>query len=115
IATESSPGVATRKQVDPTYTAPIIRPSSDFLESLANHTSANLPKYAVPLFLRVGRTMESTGTLKQQKVALRNEGADLDLMAKKEIDDLWYWLRNGKYVEFKKGDWEEMKGGKVRL
>lgn len=115
IAAEGSPETATQKQADPTYKTPIIRPSSDVLKSLADHASANLPKYAVPLFLRVTRTMESTGTLKQQKVALRNEGADLDLMAEKKIDDLWYWFKDGKYVEFRKGDWEEMKGGRVRL
>ncbi|KAI5303959.1 hypothetical protein KEM56_007011 [Ascosphaera pollenicola] len=115
IAAEGSPETATQKEADSTYKTPIMRPSSDVLKSLAAHASANLPKYAVPLFLRVTRTMEPTGTLKQQKVALRNEGADLDLMAEKKIDDLWYWLRDGKYVEFRKGDWEEMKGGRVRL
>ncbi|KAI5285896.1 hypothetical protein KEM52_002228, partial [Ascosphaera acerosa] len=115
IALEESAETAAHRQADPEYRVPVLRPSQEMLASLAAHASANLPKYAVPLFLRVGRTRESTGTLKQQKVAIRNEGVDLDLMEERKVDDLWFWLRGGKYVEFRKADWADMKGGRVRL
>lgn len=46
------------------------------LVALAEHARKTLPKYSIPLFLRIVPTMEQTGTAKQLKVALRNEGID---------------------------------------
>ncbi|XP_076811650.1 long-chain fatty acid transport protein 2-like [Clavelina lepadiformis] len=37
-----------------------------------------LPKYAVPIFLRITKYLEVTGTSKQIKVKLKSEGIDLD-------------------------------------
>lgn len=42
------------------------------LANLYAYSSANLPKYAVPLFIRFVPNMELTGTFKQQKTAFRN-------------------------------------------
>lgn len=87
-------------------------PSPAVLESLATYVQANLPKYAVPLFLRVTAHMQSTGNNKQQKHILRKEGVDPALVSK---DDRLYWLRNGKYVPFGETDWITLNGGQVRL
>ncbi|PGH01073.1 hypothetical protein AJ79_08043 [Helicocarpus griseus UAMH5409] len=94
---------------------PILEPSSVTLNSLAEMASANLPKYAVPLFLRVTREMQSTGNNKQQKHVLRAEGVDLEVLAGKGVDDRLYWFREGRYVPFGKKEWEALKGGQVKL
>ena len=44
--------------------------------TLLAHVKAELPAYAVPLFLRVKMAMETTGTFKYQKSGLKNEGFD---------------------------------------
>jgi acyl-CoA synthetase (AMP-forming)/AMP-acid ligase II len=87
-------------------------PSPAVLQSLAAHVQANLPKYAVPLFLRVTAQMQYTGNNKQQKHILRKEGVDPALVSK---DDRMYWLRNGKYVPFGEMEWITLNGGQVRL
>ncbi|KKZ64098.1 hypothetical protein EMCG_01595 [[Emmonsia] crescens] len=94
---------------------PILEPSPAVLNSLADLASENLPKYAVPLFLRVTREMQSTGNNKQQKHVLRMEGVDVDLLNGKGVDDRLYWFRGGKYEPFGKKEWEELKGGRVKL
>lgn len=80
------------------------------LAQIAMAARKGLPKYAVPLFIRFVARMESTGTQKQQKVALRNEGID----PAKHGDPI-YWLQGGKYVRFTEKDWSNLKDGKVRL
>jgi len=39
-----------------------------------------LPGFAVPLFLRLTRALEYTGTLKMQKGELKREGVDPDMV-----------------------------------
>lgn len=46
------------------------------LDSLARHVTGELPAYAVPLFLRLQPELEITGTFKQKKSTLRDEGFD---------------------------------------
>ncbi|KAK2798489.1 hypothetical protein FQN51_007643 [Onygenales sp. PD_10] len=94
---------------------PILEPNPATLKSLAELASANLPKYAVPIFLRVTREMQSTGNNKQQKHVLRTEGVDVDVLAGKGVDDRLYWFREGQYVPFGQREWEELKGGRVKL
>jgi acyl-CoA synthetase (AMP-forming)/AMP-acid ligase II len=86
-------------------------PSPKVLQSLAEHTTRALPRFAVPLFMRITRNMERTGTNKQQKHVLRPQGVD---PAKKGEDEL-YWLRDGTYVRFGEKEWRELSGGKVKL
>ncbi|GAA5910497.1 hypothetical protein JCM5296_003678, partial [Sporobolomyces johnsonii] len=56
--------------------------------------------------------LESTGTEKQLKVALRNEGVDPAVVH----DEVW-WLdpETKQYVRFGEDDWRALKAGKVRL
>jgi acyl-CoA synthetase (AMP-forming)/AMP-acid ligase II len=86
-------------------------PSDRLLSSLADHAQKSLPKYAVPLFLRLIKNMQVTGTNKQQKHIVRAQGVD----PAKTGDDRLFWLRGGTYVEFSPKDWEELNGGRVRL
>ncbi|KAK5220097.1 hypothetical protein LTR72_007628 [Exophiala xenobiotica] len=87
------------------------------LAGLAEHAISVLPRYAVPLFLRVVPQLEYTGTMKLQKGRLRAEGVDLDKIRASSPDDHMYWLPPGgnRYVEYTHKEWEELKGGKVRL
>ena len=81
------------------------------LRDVAQHTSSRLPKYAVPLFLRVTKEMSVTGTNKQQKTLLRKEGVDPARMGGDQI----YWLRDGTYVRFDPPEWESVQAGRVKL
>lgn len=79
--------------------------------SLAQHLKAVLPRYAVPLFLRVTDSMRLTGNMKHQKHEMREEGVDPEKCQKEKI----LWFKNGDYVEFTKDDWEGLKAGQVKL
>ena len=89
------------------------------LRSVAEHVQARLPRYAVPIFLRVTREMQATGNNKQQKSGLRGEGVDPGKVAgRKSVGggrDRLFWLRGGTYVEFGVREWEEVRGGRVKL
>ena len=52
-----------------------IKVGLDF-SSLATHLLANLPRYAVPIFLRIVPELQYTGTMKLQKGKMRAEGVD---------------------------------------
>ncbi|KAI1463244.1 acetyl-CoA synthetase-like protein [Daldinia caldariorum] len=88
-------------------------PDDALLRSLAEHARNKLPKYAVPLFLRIGKglTAAVTGTNKQQKHGLREQGVNPALVG----DDELFWLQDGTYVKFRKSDWERLNAGQVKL
>lgn len=46
-------------------------------KALYEHLSRALPVYAIPVFLRIQKTMETTSTFKYQKSKLKEEGFDL--------------------------------------
>lgn len=83
------------------------------LHELATHAGDRLPRYAIPLFLRVMREMQVTGTNKQQKHLLRAEG--VDPIKAREAGDILFWLRGGTYVEFEDEDWQKLKLGRIQL
>lgn len=64
------------------------------LKHIADHVSRDLPRYALPLFLRFldGTAMQTTGTNKQQKHNFRDEGVDPE----KTGTDSVYWLKDGR-------------------
>ncbi|BGP41961.1 hypothetical protein JCM10449v2_005958 [Rhodotorula kratochvilovae] len=80
--------------------------------ALSAHVQRTLPRYAQPLFVRLVPAMESTGTGKQLKVQLRNEGVDPAVVR----DEVW-WLKpgGGGYVPFRREDWEGLQVGKYKL
>ncbi|KAI0455697.1 fatty-acyl-CoA synthase [Xylaria acuta] len=84
--------------------------------AFAAHCLARLPRYAVPLFLRITKSLDYTGTHKLQKQKLRSEGIDLTAI-KKSGDDQMYWLPPGSkaYVPFEQKDLESIKAEQVRL
>lgn len=86
-------------------------PSQELMSSLAQHVKEHLPRYATPLFLRVTKGMELTGTNKQQKHMLRAHGVNPDKVGADKL----YWLKDGNYVKFKGSDWQQLLGGKIKL
>lgn len=88
-------------------------PKQEVMDSVAAHVEKQLPKFARPVFLRVAKSMETTGSLKHVKHGLRVQGVDLEVV-EKGGDTLW-WLKGGQYVRFRKSDWEALKGGSVKL
>lgn len=81
-----------------------------------SHCRSTLPKYAVPIFVRLTSAAYSTGTHKQNKVPLRAEGVDPDKVSN---NDTIYWIaRSGKgdtYVPFTGEDWKIIQAGQARL
>lgn len=91
-------------------------------KALAKLLRAELPPYAVPVFVRVRDGVESMSTAnhKHNKVPLRTEGVDPDLMGSKVEDghkDRVYWLPAGSdtYVPFSKKDWSVVSKARARL
>lgn len=89
--------------------------TQEVLDGIASLAEDRLPKYAVPLFLRVVREMHPTGNNKQQKHILRAQGVDPGKVRSESEGDRIYWLKEGRYVELRDESWEEVKAGKARL
>ncbi|WQF87814.1 Putative AMP-dependent synthetase/ligase domain, AMP-binding, AMP-binding enzyme domain, ANL [Colletotrichum destructivum] len=89
------------------------QPSEDVMKSIAQHVKNSLPKYALPIFLRVmpPEAMQTTGTNKQQKHVLRAQGVN---PASTSVGVV-YWLKNDTYVPFLQRDWDELNGGRMKL
>jgi len=107
---------------------------SFIFNALLAHAKKKLPKYAVPVFLRVQKQQTTMHNNKQNKVPLRNDGIDLRKLmeradkeakeqGKEEAEyDTMYWhpaaLGSGKgktgsddgYVVFTMADWDLLKG-----
>lgn len=83
------------------------------LQGLAAHALKNLPRYAVPIFLRFPKDLDRTGTNKQQKHLLRKQGANWEEL--EGSGDRVFWLKDGQYVPYQKHDWEGISSGKTRL
>jgi len=97
------------------YIDPNEKKSFDFA-GLLRHTRFHLPKYAVPLFLRVVKEMTPIHNNKQNKVPLREEGVD---PAKVKPHDKILWItekgRGNTYTDFHPDNWEDLKLGRARL
>ncbi|KAL2258366.1 hypothetical protein VTK26DRAFT_8341 [Humicola hyalothermophila] len=88
-------------------------PSGETLKTLARHVRAELPRYALPLFIRVikGDSIQTTGTNKQQKNGLRDQGVQPDKTGADEV----FWLKGESYVRFRPEDWKALQAGSVKL
>jgi len=115
------------------YIDPAHQSTFDF-NALLEHSRAKLPKYAVPLFIRVLNELTSMHNNKQNKVPLRNDGIDLRKLqaradaeaaakglAKEDVKyDTMYWcaaalssVRAGEedegYIVYSMQDWDALK------
>lgn len=78
---------------------------------LAQFAREKLPKYAVPVFVRLVGSASHIHNHKQNKVPLREEGVDPE----KTGDDRVLVLGEKGYRVFERGDWEGIAQGRVQL
>lgn len=80
--------------------------------ALAAHLAAQLPAYAVPLFLRRVEALATTETFKTRKLALRDEGCD-----PARVPEPLYVLadRARGYEPLTAARWAELRDGRLRL
>ena len=90
-----------------------ITPEGDLdIAGLHAALKAQLPSYAVPLFLRVQREAETTGTFKYRKVDLVKDGFDPDKVA----DPVWFAHPDkGEYVPLTHDVFESILSGGFRF
>jgi hypothetical protein len=87
---------------------------------LARFARSKLPRYAVPIFLRVVDNPTHIHNHKQNKVPLRDEGIDPALIGTKVPHgqaDEFYWMAadQDSYSAFGKEQWDKLSNGTARL
>lgn len=85
----------------------------EILESLGAHVIKELPAFARPIWIRVTKQLQTTGTNKLQKHLLQKDG--IDPRAAEQAGDALYWLNDGAYVPFTANDFKKIEGGGVKL
>lgn len=85
--------------------------------ALAQYALANLPRYAVPLFIRIVKSIDYTATNKMQKGKLKADGIDWHKIRESSPDDILHWLPPGSdiYVPYGRKEWESIQSGVVKL
>ena len=90
--------------------AAIVSKSTMDWDKFAAYALKNLPRYSVPIFIRKMPEMEITGTFKQRKVELVNEGIDPKTIANEML-----WLDGHLYKPFKAAEHQRVISGKAKL
>ncbi|KIW07112.1 hypothetical protein, variant [Verruconis gallopava] len=89
------------------------------LAEIGAQATKGLPRYAVPIFLRVHRgdaaAANRTGTMKQQKTVLRNEGVNPALVSKSGDELFWLPPNSKAYQRFGEKEWNALGAGTVKL
>lgn len=85
----------------------------EILQSLAAHVTKELPSFARPIWIRVTKQLQTTGTNKQQKHMLQKDGIDPQVV--EQSGDALYWLREGAYVPFTAKEFKRLEGGGLKL
>jgi citronellyl-CoA synthetase len=71
-----------------------------------------VPKYSIPIFLRVQTELELTGTLKLRKINLRKQGYDVDQVK----DPIYFWIASlQSYQLLDQDEYSEIMAGKKGL
>lgn len=88
--------------------------------ALIKYARAQLPKYAVPVFLRVVKASTHIHNHKQNKVPLRKEGVDPRLVGKEDpagMEDQFFWIPTNDEgcVPFESKHWEDLETSRARL
>lgn len=100
------------------YIRPEEQEGFDWVGLLA-HARKNLPKYAVPIFLRLIKSPTPMHNNKQNKVPLRKEGIDPEKIRSGDAgrEDSMLWVRPGsdRYELFTEKDYNNIVAGKAKL
>ncbi|KAF5290911.1 hypothetical protein FQR65_LT11493 [Abscondita terminalis] len=82
------------------------------LKELAKGLKENLPSYAVPVFIRVMKSVPMTGTYKLKKTELQTDGYDLE----KVKDQMYFYDNKSKtYVELTQQLYSDIVAGKISI
>lgn len=89
-------------------------------KAFLQYARGKLPKYAVPVFLRLVKEGSNTDNQKQNKGPLREEGIELDRYGTKMLggkDDVVLWTKPGEeaYVPFTMEDLQNLREGRTLL
>lgn len=105
-------GVEVRGQEGRAGMAAIFDPDSEVeLNVLAEGVRKALPSYARPIFIRVLRKLEMTGTYKLKKVDLQKEGFNPS-----KINDVMYYLDStGTYAQLTNEIYDQINNGNIRV
>ncbi len=86
------------------------------------HARTSLPKYAIPIFVRVVQDSAdmSTGNNKHLKVPFQAEGIDIESFGQRVVNGenhTLFWLKPGfeEYQLFVKDDLRDLENGRARL
>jgi hypothetical protein len=72
----------------------------------------NLPKYSIPIFVRVQNELELTGTLKLRKTNLRKQGYNINMTQ----DAIYLWNPSKQTYELiEKDDYSKIIAGKLNF
>lgn len=100
------------------YIQPAHREGFDW-KGLLEHARKGMPKYAVPVFVRLVAHQSPMHNNKQNKVPLRREGVDLKKVREgdggREDELFWVPPDGDRYVPFRESEWEAVVSGKARL
>ncbi|KAI2671874.1 hypothetical protein CBS147355_8517 [Penicillium roqueforti] len=88
--------------------------------ALPRFVRSKLPKYAIPLFLRIVENPTHIHNHKQNKVPLRDESVGIALLGTKAPegkDDHFLWIAPGdkSYSPYGQREWEQLSTGSIRL
>ena len=97
-----------------------VSPETFDWKAFLSYARDKLPKFAVPVFLRLVREGSNTDNQKQNKGPVREEGIEIDKYGSKVIggkDDVVMWTAPGadRYVRFTIEDLERLRAGKILL
>ncbi|MHA2182624.1 MAG: long-chain-acyl-CoA synthetase, partial [Promethearchaeota archaeon] len=72
----------------------------------------NFPKYSIPIFIRIKKELEFTGTHKLRKVNLRKQGYDINTIK----DQMYFWDSSSKrYAIFDREQYQNLMNGKLNF
>jgi acyl-CoA synthetase (AMP-forming)/AMP-acid ligase II len=81
-------------------------------EEVSHFVVEVLPKYSIPIFIRLCQELEVTGSKKIRKSNLRKEGYNID----KIEDPIYFWDSKIKeYIQFSQSRYQEIVNGKLKL
>lgn len=83
----------------------------ELLQELSSYISANLPKYSIPVFLKLVHNFKTTDTHKIVKYYYKNEV----LPRGRDGNETIYWFNGKKYEELTEEVWEKIKNQQIRL
>lgn len=82
------------------------------LDLLGKHLQANLPTYAKPLFIRLSKEFDYTGSFKTIKKRLVEENYDINVIT----DQVFFFdNKNQKYVKLTEKIFNDIKNGNIRI